>query len=183
MTVIIDGTNGVTFPDNSTQTKTGANATNITAGVLLFANGGSNVALIPTFSAYQNASSQTVSQNTATKITFDATEWNLGNCYNTTTSAFTPTVSGYYQVTFAIGSQNVASAGTEMYLYKNGVLYKGSLSISAGAVYRNTMSCMVYLNGTTDNVQVYWYQNYAGTRATINASTDTYFQGCLVRGA
>jgi hypothetical protein len=137
----------------------------------------------PTFSAYQNASAQTVSQNVSTKITFDATEWNVLSGYSTANSKFTPTTAGYYQVTASVGSQNVAGGVVQLDIFKNGSTYKSGFSINAAATYRSQMTCMVYMNGSTDYIEVYWYQNYIGTRATINDSTNTYFQGSLIRGA
>jgi hypothetical protein len=137
----------------------------------------------PTFSAFQSASAQTVSQNVQTKITFDATEWNVLSGYSTANSRFTPTTAGYYQVTASVGSQNVAGAIVQLDIFKNGVTYKSGLSINAPSTFRSQMTCMVYMNGSTDYLEVYWYQNFGGTRATINDSTNTYFQGSFIRGA
>ena len=50
----------------------------------------------PAFSAYQS-SAQTLSSNTATKLTFTTEEFDTNN--NFASSTFTPTVAGYYLVT------------------------------------------------------------------------------------
>lgn len=137
----------------------------------------------PTFSAYPSASTQTVSQNVSTKIVFDAVEWNINSNYNTSTSRFTPTVAGYYQITASVGSQNVAGATVELSLYKNGSFYKGGLSITANATYRSQATWLVYCNGTTDYLEIYWYQNYGGTRSVYNDLNNTFFQGVLAKAA
>jgi hypothetical protein len=165
----VAGTNSLTLPAST--------------GTLALTSQIPTVVLGPTFSAYQNASGQTVNQNVSTKITFDATEWNVLSGYSTANSRFTPTTAGYYQVTASVGSQNVAGSIVQLDIFKNGSTYKSGFSINAGATYRSQMTCMVYMNGSTDYLEVYWYQNYGGTRATINDSTNTYFQGSLIRGA
>jgi hypothetical protein len=66
------------------------------SGTLPVANGGTGLtAGGPTFSVYKS-STQTISHNVDTKITFDTEDFDTNNiCSNST---FTPSVAGYYQV-------------------------------------------------------------------------------------
>ena len=129
--------------------------------------------VVPSFSAYASTS-QTLSSATFTKITFDTEEWDTNN--NFSSSRFTPTVAGYYQVNGAI-SNNTATQ-TVAYIYKNGGQYKQGIN---GSVFAATASGLVYLNGSTDYVEFFGYfASSTSTNAGVNA---TYFQACLVRAA
>ena len=51
----------------------------------------------PTFSVYRNTTEQSVTSNVATKIQFNAEEFDTANCFDSTTNyRFTPNVAGYY---------------------------------------------------------------------------------------
>ena len=52
--------------------------------------------MTPMFSAYMNASSQSISSSTLTTIVFDAENYDTDNCFDTSTYYFTPTVAGKY---------------------------------------------------------------------------------------
>jgi hypothetical protein len=70
----------------------------------------------PTFSAYQSvAQSLTTGQN---KITFTSEDFDTASCYDTTTSRFTPTVAGYYQINARV-RPNLSNAEAEISVYKN----------------------------------------------------------------
>ena len=75
-------------------------------------------------------------------------------------------------------------------LYKNGVSFKRGLefSIAAGANMTNfgmTVDALVYMNGTTDYLELYAYSDGSGTPTLtlINGSSQTFFQGFLARSA
>jgi hypothetical protein len=101
---------------------------------------------------------------------------------NFASNRFTPTVAGYYQINGVVWS----NAGTSMsyvgaLIYKNGSAY----SLSYGAAYTSTsangiVSDIVYLNGSTDYVEL--YGRVAGT-GTLTINSNTFFSGCLIRGA
>ena len=94
-------------------------------------------------------------------------------------SVFTPAVAGYYFITGAI---NVA-AGAEGLL---ALLYKNNSVVSFGPqsnalTYRASVSDIIYMNGTTDTIELAAYQ-FSGTTKTIASGSDTTFlAGCLVR--
>lgn len=140
----------------------------------------------PTFSAYQS-STQTLSGSTNTLINLQTENWDTGSFFNNTGStvggvpayAFLPTVAGYYQVN---GGIRVGAALSEViaFVYKNGsnVAY-GSDVTTVGL--QSTVSTIVYLNGSTDYIQLY---GFVGAGQVLNASAPTvYFNGCYLRGA
>lgn len=137
----------------------------------------------PAFSAYAGAST-TLTNNADTKVLFDTEEFDTNS--NFASSRFTPTVAGYYQINSAIRIQGVASGNTVyISLYKNGAAYKlGNLVIQP-----NTgdpifiVTSLVYMNGSTDYVEIYGFQNFGSTRTTQASSGTTYFNGAMVRGA
>lgn len=127
----------------------------------------------PAFSAFQS-SAQTISSTTFTKITFTSEVFDTNN--NFASSTFTPTVAGYYQVTSAI--YYGTSTNSQLYIYKNGVLYQGSQYAAQQGAF---ISGLVYLNGSTDYVEIYVYI-LSGQALTVG-SASTYFQAAMVRGA
>jgi hypothetical protein len=133
----------------------------------------------PSFSAYQS-SAQTLSSNTWTKINLQTEEWDTNSNFDSTTNyRFTPTVAGYYQVN---GAVCIASANTSIFasLYKNGSAYKFS-NQSNNFMYVGNVNALVYLNGSTDYIELYC--NLGVGQALTAASSLTYFQAALVRSA
>jgi hypothetical protein len=135
----------------------------------------------PTFSVTKSAN-QSISGSTWTKVTFDTEGFDTGNYFDTSTSRFTPLVAGYYQVNGAawMGGQPQQRVS----VYRNGTEYKTGPVTANGGGYMNSSNvvCIVYLNGSTDYIELYVYQ--AGGSQTIDrTATDTYFQGVLVRTA
>lgn len=134
----------------------------------------------PAFSAYQS-STQTISANTWTKVQFQTEEFDTNNNYdNTTNYRFTPTVAGYYQVN-AVVTPSSANTAMAVAIYKNGSQFKRGNSISNVAGDGVTISVLIYMNGTTDYIEAYWF---TGTTQTPSADLRyTYFQASLARGA
>jgi len=130
----------------------------------------------PAFSAYQS-SSQTLSSNTATKITFTTEEFDTNN--NFASSTFTPTVAGYYQINALVTAQATYTTGRAM-IYKNGSeLKRGNTVQTNGGAF--LCSCLVYCNGSTDYIEVYGF--FGTGQAVQNTQTETYFQASMVRSA
>lgn len=155
----------LTLPDN-----TGTILTTGTPGVPV--NG-------PAFSAYAT-SATSVSASTWTKVTVDTEEFDTNS--NFASSRFTPTVAGYYQVSGSIvytSTSGMNGAG----IAKNGSLFKNSNFIPATTVGMSSgISVLVYLNGSTDYVELYTYQTN-GTQNTSPSVGNVWFTGALVRGA
>ena len=135
----------------------------------------------PAFSAYQS-SAQYFSANTWTKVQFQTEEYDTDSCFdNATNYRFTATVAGYYQVSGAFTNATfLAQVG--LILYKNGSgfkrLYNG---IGGGNTSSGCGSCQVYLNGSTDYIELYAYTTSAQNSYPFVDST--YFQAAMVRAA
>lgn len=149
-------------------------------------SGGSGTSNAAAFYAY-NSTGQNVSSNTSTKLVFDTERYDVTSCYDTSTSRFTATVAGYYQFTTCATRGNAgAPYGTNFLIafYKNGAEHVRGNQVTGG-IYALQATGLIYLNGTTDYVEVYIFQA-AENPATIGSATSeatVYFSGVMVRSA
>ena len=138
----------------------------------------------PAFSAYQSTL-QSFANGIPTKIQFQTKEFDTNTNYdNATNYRFTPTVAGYYQVNGGIVWAGATSAYGQIVIYKNGSLYKSGL-IGAGNIAGNSgnISALVFLNGSTDYVELYGNQGSGSSQNSSASSDKTYFQASFVRSA
>jgi len=138
----------------------------------------------PAFSVYLNGN-QAISAGVFTKVQFNTEVFDTASCFDSTTNyRFTPTIAGYYQfnghMQFLITSGIVISA-----LYKNGSLYKFGTYIELNSTNPHShVSDVVYLNGSTDYIELYGYSSVAGNfNGATNPSASTYFSAAMVRSA
>lgn len=143
---------------------------------------------MPTFRAYANAS-QTVTLSTFTKIAIDTEDFDTASCFDTSLYRFTPNVAGYYQVNGTLRAKVVTTFNTILLsLYKNGSGYtRTQVLASLAANNNNAISTneVVYMNGTTDYLELYGLLGGSGT-ATFDATSSTVtstFSAVLVRAA
>lgn len=171
---------------NGTGTITGISAGGLPDGVVTQPEIATGVAGTgPAFSAYRNGSQSAVSSGVFTKVQLNAEEFDTANCFDSTTNfRFTPNVAGYYQINGAVSPSAFSGNYLISLIYKNGSIYKNGANFApnsaAGAT--TTVSSLVYLNGTTDYVELYILAQ--GT-PFLNGTqvADTYFNGALVRAA
>jgi len=166
-------------------TSSGLVMTSDLSGVLQFQQNGvalPNGGVAPAFSAYANAGIS-LSNVTWTKIPLQVKYFDTNSNFdNVTNYRFTPTVAGYYQINGAVGngaSTNGIAAGA---IYKNGSAIANSTITNGGLGTVNTVSMVLYLNGSTDYVELYGYQSSGGALSTTG-NYATNFSGSLVRGA
>jgi len=140
----------------------------------------------PAFSAYASAT-QTITLATNTKVTLDVENFDTNN--NFASSTFTPTVAGYYQVTGMVrGSAATTFTTCNGIIFKNGVGAASSANsgtFTAGSFITATVSDVIYMNGTTDYLELYGTVSGSGT-ASFNFTTvaaTSRFSACLVRTA
>lgn len=138
----------------------------------------------PAFSAYQNGTTNPAS-NTWTKATIDTEEFDTNSNFdNTTNYRFTPTVAGYYQITAVANLSDVSNSGMSISIYKNGSAFKTTTNGTSGTqTTSGVVTALISMNGTTDYVEMWVNINGSATRAVTGGAANTYFQGCLVRGA
>lgn len=140
---------------------------------------------MPAFSAYASVSTS-VSNTTWTKIAFQTEEFDTANCFDSTTNyRFTPNVAGYYQVngqtTYGITSNSLWALCA---IYKNGTAYKyGVNALGSGNGLLVSATSLVYLNGSTDYIELYSYQNSGSSQSSGTANANSSFQASLVRAA
>jgi hypothetical protein len=111
---------------------------------------------------FYKSADQTVTSSTTTKCTFDTTLFNQGSIITLASSTFTPTVSGYYQITAQIHALDGGSgAGSAIAIYKNGSATNGihgPVSVNGAASTSTTMvtvTGIMNFNGTTDTFEIY----------------------------
>jgi len=139
----------------------------------------------PAFRA-NTVTAQTITNSTFTKVAYNVEEFDTNSNYDHITNyRFTPTVAGYYQIN-ANASLGGATIGyVQCALYKN-----GSVNTSGSSVPNNntvggkiSASSLVYLNGSTDYVEFYVWQNQGTSTNLQTATGDNTFSGSLVRAA
>lgn len=133
----------------------------------------------PAFSAYGN--SQSIANATWTKINFENEEFDTNS--NFSSSRFTPTVAGYYQISSAIYFGFVTGSAT-LSIYKNGSEFKrGSANAGVTGGVMPLSSSLIYFNGSTDYVEIYLYQNTGISQSSNGGSVLQWFNGSMVRSA
>lgn len=136
-----------------------------------------SVMLGPAFSAYQTVA-QTLVSATFVKINYTAEEYDTDGCYNTANSRFTPNVGGYYQLSASVSFTTVTTSNSLITIYKNGVEGKRGAQLNTQA-YGYQVSALVYLNGSTDYAEAFFYGTPAMT--TVPAQATVYFCGAMLR--
>lgn len=136
----------------------------------------------PAFGAYQS-SGQTPSGGVWTKVGFQTEEFDTNSNYDKDTNyRFQPTVAGYYQINAMLSSG--AHAYSVLAIYKNGSSFKlGPVNNTSAAYYYSVgpLMSVVYLNGSTDYVEI--YVQFGTSTATATGQNATYFNGSMVRAA
>jgi hypothetical protein len=153
-----------------------ANVTQAKLGTGVAGNG-------PSFSVL-GSGNQSFSSASATKVTWNGTiQWDTASCYSAANNRFTPNVAGYYQVN-ANAAFDVTSGTVGLcWVYKNGSSYKRGMELSLTSgnfnTFEPTISATVYMNGTTDYIEIYVY--CAGTSPLLQS--DRWFDATLIRSA
>ena len=189
--MILDGSNGITMPTWTTVNRPtnpiiGAQGYNTTYGGVEVYNGSTWTLVTggPAFSAYLS-STQSITTATTTKIAFDTKIFDTNNCFNTSTSRFTPNVPGYYQINLNVQGSSSSYSSMQIYqIYKSNNPYVKSdwryqsATIDTGS---GDVSSLIYMNGTTDYIEAYAYI-VASSSPTVSGSSTTQISGSFVRG-
>jgi hypothetical protein len=138
----------------------------------------------PAFSASVTGTT-TITSGVFTKMVFNSENWDTASCFDSTTNyRFTPNVAGYYLITGALDAGTSTNANRAIpVIYKNGSSYRLGLNLGTanGNTFTSGVSAQVYLNGSTDYVELFAY--VLATTAQYTAGTSTWFDGVLVRAA
>ena len=131
----------------------------------------------PAFCAYRSTDQTGVANTTLTKVNFNAEEFDNGACFDSTTNGrFQPNVEGYYQVSWSIACDGTTLTVGWSNLYKNGaVVALGSWAASNNSVGISVGATTIYMNGTTDYLEVYGYIAAAsGQKFRLGASATRF---------
>ena len=172
---------GQTLDVNGTLTGDGSNLTGIS-----IPNTGASM-----FRAIMSGD-QSASNNTNVKIAFDTEDYDLDSTYDISNYRWTPTTTGYYQVNLWIWRRG--TAGRRYYLstqlFKNGSQIRDNILAitfpSSNNEQVNSVSTVVYMNGTTDYLEAYHYHYDYDATASMDIRYEgkrTMFEGYLVREA
>jgi hypothetical protein len=129
---------------------------------------------MPAFSAY-NSTDTSLTGTASTKILFATEVFDTNN--NFASSTFTPTVAGYYQINAGYQVAGVPQ-DNQLYIFKNNAVAYQS---QEGTAYGQTVSGLVYCNGSTDYIEVFAYVTV--TANTTTGAAKTWFNGAMVRAA
>lgn len=140
----------------------------------------------PAFSAYISSTNQSVSSATWTKVTLNAKLFDTTSDYdNSTNYRFTPSVEGYYQVNFALRADGTGKSRVHCALYKNGTIWHygvGNRDTTNSPTYVSGSS-LIYLNGSTDYIEMYGYVNGSSTTFSGTDQRFSTFEAYLARAA
>jgi hypothetical protein len=139
----------------------------------------------PAFRAFRNTSAQSFSQNTWTKVQFNSETFDTDNCFDSTTNyRFTPTTAGYYQINCQLYTGKTGQSTNGVRLYKNGANYSLMYEwVNTSTYSQFGGSDVVYLNGSSDYVEIYIYDSDPSARnVEQTGGTTSYFTGSWIRG-
>jgi hypothetical protein len=141
---------------------------------------------MPAFSAYQTGN-QTIANNTATKVTLNTEIFDTANCFDSTTNyRFTPNVAGYYLITASVTYGSASANGTcQAKISKNGAVDTNTalFQVLNGNLAGSSVSAIIYLNGSTDYIELYTSQSTGSNLLTFANSAFVFMTGSLVRTA
>ena len=120
---------------------------------------------------------QSISASTWTVLQLGNEIYDTDSEYDVSTYRFTPSVSGYYQ----LNGTSMKTSGSGHHIigfWKNGSKFLQG-SYSTNEQYTVSSSCIMYMNGTTDYVNLMIYTSLASTTNAAN----THFSGHLISQA
>jgi hypothetical protein len=139
---------------------------------------GKQTASGPAFRAYQSVA-QSIPNATNTKVLLQTETFDTNSCF--ASSAFTPSVAGLYQFNGAVGFASSPS-NLQAMLVKNGVIVsKGAQTAANDLLYIAEVGDLIYMNGTTDYVELWTYQSSGSSQDTTNDSIVTRLSGFFAR--
>lgn len=138
---------------------------------------------VPVFMAYRDGSTQSITSSVNTKIQLNATEYDTETWFDSTTDyRYTPQIAGYYQFSSLIYVSGTGLTNGTSRIYKNGAIaIDGHFLSTTSATFLYLMATgMLYMNGSTDYVELFGYAT-GTTPVAQNGAARTWLQGFLVR--
>lgn len=153
-------------------------------GISIYSTGEIKNSTLPAFSAYLSSNQTISSGNVFNKINCNTEHFDTNSNYdNATNYRFTPNVAGYYQVNAGVSLNNAYLRGFAS-IYKNGAEFARGVDVqptsnSYGYNSNTSVSSLVYLNGSTDYIELYFFSG--STTSIAGGQALTYFNAILVR--
>lgn len=172
----------MTMTINGSGTITGLSAGGLPDATIQQADLATGVACTgPAFSAYQSTL-QSLSNNTWTKIQLQSEYFDTAGAFdNTTNYRFQPAVAGYYQINCVVQALMFVALAVSIYKNGSGTDYAVGTGTVSQLYSTVAQSKLIYLNGSTDYIELYAYQ---GSGVAINTvAVDCAFSGFLARAA
>lgn len=141
---------------------------------------------IPVFYAWLTNTTN-VTDNTNTKVVFDTVSFDSHNYYSSATGRYTPLIAGYYRFDYRVAVNGTTIIQYIADLYKNGsIVFRGNRLLGISGVTTagigQTSSQIVYMNGSTDYVEVYGLVDASSGTAFYGAGGQgSFFQGQLIK--
>jgi hypothetical protein len=140
----------------------------------------------PAFSAYSSTATQSITTAVETKVQINTEVFDTASAFDSTTNyRFTPLVAGYYQVNGQIRIGGTLTGFCYPIIYKNGAAYKfGTASNVPASGSILTVNDIVYLNGSTDYIELYGV--VTGTSPAFSNASEVVtssFSAAMVRSA
>ena len=132
----------------------------------------------PAFEARLNTN-QSISNASTTIVIFDTEVFDTDSAYDTVTGYFTPQTAGKYFIYVNLRSDSTGTFTADPRIKKNNSDILADNQYINGGAEANFMATIIDLNGTTDFVNVTYYQNSGSTKNIVGASDVkvTYFGG------
>jgi len=132
----------------------------------------------PAFRAYP-ASDQSIPATTFTKVLFGSETFDTAS--NFASSTFTPTTAGYYQLNVNLYMAALTASNDSMQIWKNGSNYQTFHNAYATGEPSFAMGALMYLNGSTDYAEIYFYKGGSGSGTVVSGTTASSFSGVWIR--
>lgn len=138
----------------------------------------------PAFRANRTTSAQGITNSTWAKVQLNAEDFDTANCFDSTTNyRWSPNVAGYYSLVWNVNLSPTSGSGgvSASALWKNGAEYSRGAQLNPStatiaAIYLNGCD-LVYMNGSTDYLELYAYMT--GTSPLVGIGS--FMAGHLVR--
>jgi hypothetical protein len=123
-----------------------------------------------------------------TRVPYNVVDFDTNSGWNNSTYQYKPTVAGYYQFSWGVLINALIAGGTQEFfsaIYKNGTTYTWGTDLAPSTTHYSYTngSCILYLNGSTDYVEIFVYQNSGGA-VNIEPSAGAFpmrFMGYMLR--
>ncbi len=136
----------------------------------------------PFISYYANAAQSVAATTSTTNILFGGQLHDVGGGFNAATGVYKPTVPGLYMVMGTVAFNAAASSTVFSGVMKNGVEHcRGPRMAGTGSNMACTFQGLIYMNGTTDYINIY---QYSATALTVNSGIGiTWLQAVMIKSA